>query len=299
MNVLQLFRMFLLLLPVGCGIAIGGALNSYSETFWGVSVVVSGLAITFLWAMKLQVARFYVISSSVVDDCRHLAVQTAVEQQAALALAQRFPGIYMPLSAWSMRASNIQGLLSLCDSIQPCTIVELGSGVSTLYVAAWLKQSGRGKLISFDHEAEWAQLCNDSLCHCGLADFAEVRVAPLHTIPDTSATPWYQIDGLSDDIDAVDLLIVDGPPAGRANIATSREPAVDVFYERLTERAAVFLDDGSRPGERTVVSNWVNKFADLKATEYQSFSGYWLLRRTANPTHAHARVALKVAAISA
>ena len=53
----------------------------------------------------------------------------------------------------SIRKRPVQ--LSIIFSIKPDTILELGSGVSTIISAYCLKKIGNGKIISLDHEKEY------------------------------------------------------------------------------------------------------------------------------------------------
>ena len=59
-------------------------------------------------------------------------------------------------------------------------------------------------------------------------------------------------------IQAVDLLLVDGPPAYRPEIALARYPAGPYFAPRLSQRCAVFLDDAGREGEqaKAIAGRW-------------------------------------------
>lgn len=68
--------------------------------------------------------------------------------------------------------------------------------------------------------------------------------------------PWYTLAGLHEVQDAVDLLIVDGPPAFDPGHGTRREPALPRFDGRLVDGATVILDDMDRPGERQVIASW-------------------------------------------
>jgi hypothetical protein len=84
-----------------------------------------------------------------------------------------------------------------------------------------------------------------------LDTIARVIHAPLRGEP-----PWYELPGLHEIPDEVDLLIVDGPPACDPGHATRRAPALPWFVERLIDGATVILDDISRPGEREVIASW-------------------------------------------
>ena len=54
----------------------------------------------------------------------------------------------------------------------------------------------------------------------------------------------------------IDLLVVDGPQAGRKDLRHARYPAVPFFRSRLASDYAVILDDIDRRGEQEVAVRW-------------------------------------------
>ena len=58
------------------------------------------------------------------------------------------------------------------------TIVEFGTsfGISTIYLAAALRDNGGGKIVTTEYEAEKAAQAQKNLAAAGLADFVEFRV---------------------------------------------------------------------------------------------------------------------------
>ena len=69
---------------------------------------------------------------------------------------------------------------------------------------------------------------------------------------------WYDQDALDAALagTAVDLLIVDGPPAFLADAALARYPALPALAPLLTSDAVVVLDDIIRPGEAGILERW-------------------------------------------
>jgi hypothetical protein len=64
---------------------------------------------------------------------------------------------------------------------------------------------------------------------------------------------WYG-QSVLDDVDAIDMLIVDGPPSATGELA--RYPALPVLADRLSEGASVLLDDAARDDEQRVIERW-------------------------------------------
>jgi predicted O-methyltransferase YrrM len=212
------------------------------------------------------------------------ALGTAVSEireeiRSTAAIAGQFPDVFMPQSGFSMTSSNLIGLLDLLVTLRPKTVVELGSGFSTLVIAAWLKRQGEGHLVSVDHEPFWAEKCRTYLRMQGLDQYADVRVAPLVARQfGKDILPWYDLDGHIGDVTRIDLLVVDGPPSQPGQM--TRWPALPVLHNRLANGAAIFVDDGNRPAERAMVEAWEREFSGLSCHYMSTLTGYWILRTT-------------------
>lgn len=133
-------------------------------------------------------------------------------------------------------------------------IVECGSGNSTVFAARALSQGERNAHIySVDHDPRWAMLTNTAIAREGLQSWASVTCAPL-------VDGWYDRT-LLPQIEDIDLLVVDGPPAVKAGNETARLPALYEFSERLKPRATIVLDDCRRKGEKRVLAAWEKSYA--------------------------------------
>ena len=161
--------------------------------------------------------------------------------------------------------------------LQPELIVEAGSGTSTLIAAYCLRKLGRGKIISFDHEENYAVISRQSINLHGLGDFAEIIYAPLKEYKiDGRTYQWYD-DASLEPIQRIDMIIVDGPPNSIAMDA--RYPAVPLLFSKLHEKSMVVVDDGARPGEKEIVSKWKQNYGlhyTSKIAEKGAYSCYFL-----------------------
>lgn len=137
-------------------------------------------------------------------------------------------------------------------------LIECGSGLSTLVLARQLHLDGAGHLWSLEHDPAWARRTRERLAVEDLGGRATVIAAPLR--PHPLAPPgcrWYDAEALEQlPRDGVDLLLVDGPPAGAAGEERSRYPALPALASRLTGGALVVLDDAARAGESWTVDRW-------------------------------------------
>jgi len=89
----------------------------------------------------------------------------------------------------------------------------------------------------------------------GLEGSAVVVDAPLR-VHAATGVGWYDLAALDAVPDQVELLLVDGPPAGEVEIERSRYPALPELRARLAAGATVILDDALRAGEAWALERW-------------------------------------------
>ncbi|MDT0500568.1 MULTISPECIES: glycosyltransferase [unclassified Halomonas] len=140
------------------------------------------------------------------------------------------------------------------------TVVELGSGFSTLVLGEALKTTGSGRLFSFEHDYDYYLKTRSMLEENGLEEIVHLLHAPLvvRTIGDENHL-WYDLDEAELEKtfggSKIDFLLVDGPPA--ATQPQARYPAYPVFAPYLHEHAVVVLDDGARADETATIKRWL------------------------------------------
>jgi len=163
-----------------------------------------------------------------------------------------------PDGGWVAGADFLLLLARQVLSQKPQLVVEFGSGVSTVIIARCQQLNGGGRLLSFDHDAGFAELTRRRLKSAGVA--GEVRAAPLKAGTDGYGGSWYDHGELPQ---GIDLLVIDGPPAWREAEAESRGSAAPAAFAKLAPGGVVLLDDAARPGEQRVVERWRREYAQL------------------------------------
>jgi Methyltransferase domain len=181
---------------------------------------------------------------------------------------------YLPWSGFSIRPSGLEKVLNEILFHRCGCIVECGGGLSTIYIAALLRQQQHGHLFTVEHNLEWLELLRGWLQAQGLQDYVTLIAAPLTDCNlALHQTQWYDtkvIQGVLDryGVDhspsgaesprpiAIDLLLVDGPPAYEEGKELSRYPAVPFFKSWFADRVVVILDDFQRPGEQKILKRW-------------------------------------------
>ena len=183
---------------------------------------------------------------------------------------------------WALTGDSAALLAREVLARKPETILELGSGVSTLILGQILKRNGRGRLLSVDHDPEWANQTRRFVEYLGLGDVVTVVDAPLKEIAagNHAAAKWYEIPKSSlDNLGAIDLLLVDGPPQARDNPVAARYPAFPMLRDRLSPHALIFVDDASRKTESNMVERWQTEDSGWHSRWFDTIDGVCILTR--------------------
>mgnify|MGYP005696629509 CR=1 FL=1 len=167
---------------------------------------------------------------------------------------------------------------------RPQVIVEFGSGASTLVIADALKQNKCGKLYSIDHIEEYASETLANLKTEKLKKWVDLRYTDLeqwegeHLNDDPEKPSLWYAKSLLEDIDNIDLIWVDGPPA--VTCKYSRFPALPALYDRLNLTAEVWMDDTNRQEEIDICEHWSQRNGfQLETYPFEKGLGR-LIRRT-------------------
>ena len=187
---------------------------------------------------------------------------------------------YMPWSRSALRPAALASVLNDVIVNRRKRVVELGAGISTIYLAKILARTG-GQLISVDHNPEWLGIVEDILKFHDLLDTVQLVEAPMAPIQNlTISSAWYDTDTVLGAIgeSKVDLVLIDGPLAHDEARQLARYPALPVLQEKLSPRCAVMLDDADRTGEREILKRW-QAFPDFNYTVRYTQHGLAVLTR--------------------
>ena len=145
---------------------------------------------------------------------------------------------------------------------RPGLIVEAGSGTSTVLAASCLKQIGAGRVVALEHLEQFAEYSQRNLEAQGLAEFGNVRFAPLEPQDcDGQSVNWFATGSQQFDR-SIDMLFVDGPPSGGTVASQGRYPALPILARHLSDEAWVLLDDANRKDSKRMLARWRKQFAD-------------------------------------
>lgn len=193
-------------------------------------------------------------------ELRVLRSDVVREVDALFQLHRRFPlrGEAPLTYGWALSPSRLLAVLAEAAHSSG-TILECGSGTSTIFLAEALRLEGSGRrVIALEHIPDIANAVRADLERQGLSHVADVRDAPLVPVTTTAGTvDWYDpaaLQGVTD----VGLFLVDGPPKRTGPLA--RYPAVPIAGPCLREDARIVLDDADRPDERAILQRWQEEF---------------------------------------
>lgn len=200
----------------------------------------------------------------------------AVEQEAFVNLRPLSGRVPLALGGWSVDPVVAECLTHEVMLRQPEFVVELGSGSSTVLLAAALREIGRGRLLSVEHDERFVELVERQLELTHLSNWVQIVLAPL-TPRRLEGREWKWYEQRFEDAlnGAVDFLFVDGPPG--AVVRRARYPAVPVLKRHLAQDFVVILDDGKRKDERWIAERWAHELGGF-AEFVRSDKGAWIIR---------------------
>lgn len=167
------------------------------------------------------------------------------------------------LRGYAISPDALSEILLIVQKTKPSVIVELGSGVSTCYLAAFLKEAKiKGKVYSIEHDHFFLEKTREYIEANNLQDYVELIHAPLKELKiEDNNYLWYDINALKG-IPEIDLLIIDGPPGDVCKNA--RYPALPVLHKKMKRGSIAVLDDLIRRDEKEIVEKWKVEFSNFE-----------------------------------
>lgn len=176
---------------------------------------------------------------------------------------------YLPHSDSAINSDAIEMILNDIIVNRRMRIVEFGSGLSTIYIAKLLSKDREKECIfySFEHDIAWVQVVNRLLKQEKISDYVRIVHAPLspsHEYYKDTSREFYSpevIRSSLSNINDIDCVIIDGPPAYMQGGGLSRLPALPALKEWLSDEFSCFLDDVNRDGEKEILEHYKSKFS--------------------------------------
>jgi predicted O-methyltransferase YrrM len=145
---------------------------------------------------------------------------------------------------------------------RPRTILELGSGVSTLIIGYAIRTLELDcQFISVEQDAAFCERYRRRLRAHGLEGYVQIVHAPIgQVLLKTGSQRWYDLSSVSLP-EQLDLVVVDGPSHDVADLA--RYPAWPVLRPRLHAGSLLLTDDANLAEERESLRRWQTEDSTL------------------------------------
>lgn len=186
---------------------------------------------------------------------RSLYGGTQAEKQALLARIGLADDALPHLGSWKADTYLLHRIVDTIEQARPATVVELGSGATSLVIAKALSPNGGGRLHSYDSHAPFVDAMHGWLGEHGLE--AAFHHAPLAQRDVRWPGLWYALTAVPG---SIDLLVIDGPPWAVHPFARGM---AERLFPLIAPGGTVLLDDAARPGERYVARRWQKNWPDF------------------------------------
>lgn len=266
-------------------------LNDHKKVVVIIIVLITLWGAFSLWRMyegtdfyTLTLSGFFVLFLSLIlifihIHYRFLQIQTQqnnnYRQQQSLQSIYGLIDIRSPLptmGAWAASPDFIQIISEIILEKKPKTVVECGSGVSSVVIGYLLEKNERGRLFSLENSDVFFEKSKQLIAQHQLDSQVDILHAPLISMKLNKAdVKWYDTTQVAD-IQQIDILIIDGPTG-------HRYPVLPMLFEQLSDTVIIIIDDCKREKDSGNISRWLSEFP-LTATWVDTEKGTCILKKT-------------------
>ena len=169
------------------------------------------------------------------------------------------PVLY-PLRGWALSPDAIVYILADLELREDPTIVEFGSGESTLILASALRRKNAGRLITIEHDESFMRELGALLRAAQLARWVSLHHAP-RMQPEDPGDDELNLSALPEL--PIDLALIDGPPGIKDYGSLARGRPLQWALKHLKPKGTIFLDDANRPAEQSLLAKLMGEHDDL------------------------------------
>lgn len=233
-----------------------------------------GVGVFLLAAIVCLSARQLLMVTAQVRQLANASASAGSELWGLLGLLGR-PGRILPrLDGGGMDLDAAYALADLVVRSEPCVVVELGPGGSTVVLAlAAASVSISMEIWSLESDPVWAARAERLVAYHSIPRCRVVSAPLVEQRFGTWTGSWYSPEAVALIPDHIDLLIVDGPDNFEQNDA--RFPAYPALRGRLGPDSRVFVHDTDRGDETNMVEAWIT---DSALSREQSGARFVVLR---------------------
>jgi len=161
---------------------------------------------------------------------------------------------------WSVSVELGRLLADLVRRFRPTSVLEFGSGQSSLILARALAANGGRRITSIDHEARFSRTAWEAIEKLPGVDARRVEAPLRWSLERWGVQRVYA--GCAEVIAARgphDFLLIDGPQWWYG-----REATLHLAVPSLAPGALIVLDDAGRHGERAILARWLATYPGLR-----------------------------------
>ena len=162
----------------------------------------------------------------------------------------------LPFTTFSLNPGTILHIINEIQINNRKSIIEFGSGISTIVLARHITENNLPILISsIESDKYWIDFIDSQLIKYNCRHVVDLEYAPLSTSLNNDFL-WYDCRKVSEIVEnkKFDLVIVDGPSGGGGKFA--RKPALNAIIDNLDTNFCIFLDDVRRSDEKQILEQW-------------------------------------------
>ncbi len=167
---------------------------------------------------------------------------------------------FFPHSKFSLSYTNVLHILNDVLINQKKSLIEFGSGYSTIMLSKLIKQKNLDiQVLSIDANEKWVAFLRNEIKKDGTEDRINIVSSELKysDVCYNKDHMWHNLDIIKNYLpNTVDIIIVDGPEAGKEYLSLSRYPAIPFLNKIMTETCSIYLDDVNRNGEKQIILEW-------------------------------------------
>jgi predicted O-methyltransferase YrrM len=152
---------------------------------------------------------------------------------------------------FSFSRNSLIWLFAQLKISKPQSILEMGSGLSTIAHAIYSTQSHMNvRISSIDHDQSWLEVTSGMLQkRIGFSGLVDFYYSPISS---EDCGDWGRGYSWPEKLNGpFDWLLIDGPPSHFGRAAT-----LPIAWNLLAQGANIFLDDAERPGEQVALKKW-------------------------------------------
>lgn len=189
------------------------------------------------------------------------------ELKAMEILKPYFPKGFVFETSYTLSFQVIQHIANDIIINKPQTILEIGSGLSTIILSNLISELNYGpNFISIDQDFKWQ---NHIKPHCKEVEFYNFEITK--NKESTIEGSWFNIpkDSFLRE-KKFDMVIIDGPKGFESKYA--RYGIIDFLKGRVMESTIVFLDDTDREDEQFILQNLKDKLSFKFCNSFYKYS---------------------------